>query len=79
MNELHQQLDFIRWALEEAQDAADLSQRRTAQAVEAMSELLDEGGPVFMRVRCQTCRSSWLDERKAPTVTACPSCGKKIE
>ncbi len=78
-NELHTKLEFIRWALDEAQEGADLAQRRTAEAVAAMGELLSEDGPVFQRVRCQSCRSSWLDERKAPTVTACPMCGKKIE
>jgi rubrerythrin len=76
-NEMHTKLEFIRWALEEAQEAADLSLRRVAGATKALAELMDEEGSIFQRLRCGSCRTSWIDQRETLTVTHCPSCGKK--
>lgn len=76
-SELFERLEFLRWSLDEAKEAADEAQVRVAQAEKALTELLSEDGPVFFRARCESCRSSWMDERAAPTVTHCPTCGKK--
>jgi ribosomal protein S27E len=76
-SELFQQLEYLRWNLDEAKEAADEAQVRITQAEKALGELLSEEGPIFFRVRCESCRTSWMDERAAPTVTHCPSCGKK--
>lgn len=77
-SELFQRLEYLRWSLGEAKEAADEAQKRVTLAESALSEMMSEDGPIFCRVRCESCRSSWMDERAAPTVTHCPSCGKKV-
>lgn len=76
-NDLHTKLEYLRWELDEAKEAVDTAQTRLKLAAEALSELLSEDGPVFIRVRCESCLSEWHDERSHPTVTNCPMCGKK--
>ncbi len=75
-NKLIVQIEYIEYLLDEAQEEAERINSKIANAKNALRELLDEDGPYFMRVRCLSCRSSWLDQRETPTVTKCPSCGK---
>ncbi len=77
-NELHTKLEYIRRELDEAKEAAESALCKVDLATKAIHELLSEDGEIFHRARCQSCRTSWLDERASAKVTHCPSCGKKV-
>lgn len=78
-NELHTKLVRVLWELDEANEAVKAGQIRADEALKALEAILSEDGAFFHGVRCESCRTSWIDDRSNPTVTHCPMCGKKAE